>query len=81
VNASPIVPDSPDQEVSRRRLYAVLGRDPDFRRDVIPEAMGTLRALASENHGDMAQARARESLEAIDALVDARGKELGLWHD
>ena len=75
-------PDSPDLEVARRRrLYLVIARDPEFVREVLPDAMGILRSLASMDHGHMAQDRAREVLERTDAMVIARGKELGLWHD
>jgi hypothetical protein len=41
--------------------------------------MGTLRSLANINHGDQAQARAREALAQIDDAVMTKGKELGLW--
>jgi hypothetical protein len=80
VNASPTDPDSPDLEAAaRKRLYRVLSKDPMFCHEVIPEAVGILRSLASMNHGDTAQDRAREALERIDTAVIQRGTELGLW--
>jgi len=78
--------DRPDfldpEEYARQRFYRVVRREPDWAIGLlIPRAIGTLRSLASMNHGDQAQDRARDVLAEIDATVMAKGKEAGLWHD
>jgi hypothetical protein len=82
VSDSDAAPDSPDPEVTRKMFWRVAHRDEHWAiREVLPEAMGVLRALASANHRDLAQDRAREAIASIDALIAMKGKELGLWHD
>ena len=77
------VPDSPDpEEASRRLFYRIVRSDPEWAIGVvIPAAMGVLRSLASINHRDQAQARAREAVAWINDDVMTKGKDLGLWHD
>jgi len=76
------VPDSPDPEDVKRLLWTVAHRAPDWAlTELMTVAIGTLRSLASSNHRDLAQDRARETIAAIEAAVIAKGKDLGLWHD
>lgn len=70
--------ETPDSAEYARRLalYRAASLDPVWARgEILTEAMGTLRALASANHGDTAQDRAKEAVERIDAAVTEKLRE------
>ena len=64
-------------EETRRRLYQVARMDPEWAiAEILPVLVGSMRSLASINHKDLAQVRAGEAIEAVDALVARKMQEL-----